>query len=333
MVRLKKIGILLLFVGFLAGVSAAQKTEKNKEIVPPKSYKPPVIENSPELQTILNAAVGETLNAFRSKGFKTDEIAATLIDVRDPNNLTMAEVRGNERIYPASVVKMFYMAALERQLEDKKVTMTADLERGLKDMIVDSSNEATQYIFDVLTGTASGAEMPLKEFNAWQYKRNRVNRYFASMGYSNINVNQKTFCEDAYGIEQQSRNYKGENRNMLTTNATARLLAEIVLGRIATPERTKTMMDLMKRDPFGKAADADDQNNGFTGKLLIDRGWHDIKLWSKAGWTSKTRHDAAYVETADGLKFVLVVFTENHATEREPIPMIAGKLIDMLRKP
>ena len=128
--------------------------------------------------------------------------------------------------------------------------MTPEMQRGLKDMIVVSSNEATQYILDVLTDTSSGAELPQKEFDAWQYKRNRVNRFYSAMGYTNINVDQKTFCEDAYGIEQQSRNYHGENRNMLTTDAVSRLLAEIVLGRMNTPERTKAMMDLMHRDPF-----------------------------------------------------------------------------------
>lgn len=322
----------LLLICLLYGVSAAQKPGKNGEIVAPRPYKPLVIENSPELQTILNTAVGTTVNSFLSKGFKLDEVTATLIDLRDPEQLRIAEVRGNQRIYPASVVKMFYMAALERQVEDGKVKMTPELGRGLRDMIVDSSNEATQYILDVVTGTSSGAELAPRLFTAWQYKRNRVNRYFASMGYSNINVNQKTFCEDAYGIEQQSRNYKGENRNMLTTNATARLMAEIVLGRIATPERTRQMMDLLKRDPFAAAKDADDQAHGFTGRALIDRKMTDSKLWSKAGWTSKTRHDAAYIETADGLKFVLVIFTENHATEKEPIPMITGKVIDELRK-
>nr|MBA2334946.1 serine hydrolase [Blastocatellia bacterium] len=51
-----------------------------------------------------------------------------------------------------------------------------------------------------------------------------------------------------------------------------------------------------------------------------------------AGWTSKSRHDAAYIETPEGLKFVLVIFTENHATEREPIPAIAGKIIEQLSK-
>jgi hypothetical protein len=227
---------------------------------------------------------------------------------------------------------MFYMNALERWLEDGRVKMTPELERGLKDMIVDSSNEATQYILDVLTGVSSGAELPEKEFAEWSSKRNIVNRFYTAQAYRNINVNQKTFCEDAYGIEQQFRGYKGQNRNMLTTNATARLLTEIVLGRTNTPERTRLMMDLMKRDFSGATKDPDDQAHGFTGIALINKGLKDAKLWSKAGWTSKTRHDAAYIETADGLKFVLVVFTENFANERNIIPAIAEKVLDGLGK-
>ena len=152
------------------------------------------------------------------------------------------------------------------------------------------------------------------------------------MAYANINVNQKTFCEDAYGIEQQSRKYQGENRNALTTNATARLLAEIVTGNIAPAPRTAAMMALLKRDFTGPAKDADDQAHGFTGKALIEEKLTDAKLWSKAGWTSKARHDAAYIELADGAKFVLVIFTENHANETTIIPGIAKVLITAMKK-
>jgi beta-lactamase class A len=313
-------------VCLLSGIAAAQRSG---EVVAPKGYKTPVIESSTELQSILDVVVSQTLHSFAS--VKPEEVAATLIDLRDPTRFKMADVRGEQRIYPASVVKLFYMTALERQLEDGKVTMTPELARGLHDMIVVSSNEATQYILDVITDTSSGAELPKDEFEKWQFKRNRVNRFYASMGYQNINVNQKTFCEDAYGVEQQTRNYKSENRNMLTTDATARLLAEIVTGRMNTPERTKTMMDLLSRDWSKPSSDPDDQAVGFSGKLLIDRKLMGTKLWSKAGWTSKARHDAAYIETPDGLKFVLVVFTENHANEREIIPSIAGKVIDALQ--
>lgn len=286
---------------------------------------------SAELEDLLKSAVGAVTDPSNGKNFKAEEIAATLIDVRDPSNLMWANVSGEKPIYPASVVKMFYMAALERQLEDRKVTLTPEMTRGLKDMIVDSSNEATQYVLDVLTDTSSGAELPQKEFEQWQHQRDRVNRFFASMGYTNINVNQKTFCEDAYGIEQQSRNYKGQNRNMITTNATARLLAEIVLGRMNTPERTAKMMELLKRDPFKPSTDPDNQSVGFTGKALIDGKMTDARLWSKAGWTSRSRHDAAYIETGDGLKFVLVTFTENHADDREALPSVATRVIAGLR--
>jgi beta-lactamase class A len=276
--------------------------------------------------------VQEVLNSYSAGSFKADEIAATLIDVTSSSDLKWADVQGEKRIYPASVVKMFYMAALQRQLEDKKITLSKEMERGLRDMIVDSSNEATQYILDVLTETSSGAELPQKEFEKWQYKRNRVNRFFSSLGYQNINVNQKTHCEDAYGVEQQSRNYKGENRNMLTTNATARLLAEIALRRFVSPERSDAMLALMKRDPFRKTNDTDDQSTGFTGKAIIDGKLQGVSLWSKAGWTSRSRHDAAYLETSDGLKFVLVIFTENHANDLEAIPAIAAKIIRKLKE-
>ena len=320
--------LLLLAAVVLPAISVS--SQGNSEILKPKTYKPPVIIADSGLNDVLSTTIESTLQIFAAKGLKREEISATLIDMSDAKQLKSASFRGNDQMYTASVVKMFYMAALERQLEDGKIKMSPELERGLKDMIVDSSNDATGYILDVITGTSSGAELPAKQFEAWQHKRNRVNRWFASMGYTNINVNQKTFCEDAYGIEQQSRKYKGENRNMLTTDATARLMAEIVSGNIAPKARTDAMMSLLKRDPFAK--DGNSQGVNFIGKALIDEKLTDAKLWSKAGWTSKMRHDAAYIELADGSKFVLVVFTENHANDFDIIPNIAKVIITAMKK-
>ena len=320
----------LLVVGpFFAEIDA--QVNKIPKADSPKSYKPAAIESPPALQTLLDDAVGETLEKFAAKKITPDAVAATLIDLRDPNSLKMASHRGDQKIYPASVVKLFYLAALHQWLEDGKVkSFSPELRRGARDMIVDSSNEATQYILDVLTDTSSGGELPAKEFAAWSSKRNAVNRYFASLGFTGINVNQKTHCEDAYGREQQFRNYKGENRNMLTTDATARLLAEIALGKSVSPERSRQMMELLKRDFSGTPKDPDDQAHGFTAIALNESNLKDAKLWSKAGWTSKTRHDAAYIETPD-LKFVLVVFTENFAGERDIIPSIASKILKNLK--
>jgi len=323
---LSAIFMCLLVVCFAFQAAQAQR----KDFDSPKNYQPAVFNNSPEMQMLLDSAVNETVKNFASKGLKPEYVAATLIDLRDAGNLKAANYRGEAKIYPASVVKMFYMTALHRWVEDGRVKLTPELERGLKDMIVDSSNDATNYLVDVLTDTASGAELDARKFKIYGEKRNVVNRYFTSLGYTNINTNQKTYCEDAYGREQQFRE-KGKNRNMLTTNATARLLTEIVLGKAVTTARSRQMLDLMRRDFGGKSSDADDQAHGFTGIALNNLNIKDARLWSKAGWTSKTRHDAAYVETSDGLKFVLVVFTENVAKERDIIPAIATNILTSWR--
>ncbi|MGI9056250.1 MAG: serine hydrolase [Pyrinomonadaceae bacterium] len=314
-------GLLVIIFGF-SNLYAQDKSNKNSQT----SKQIINIERSGRLQNLLQTAVDETFDKFKEQNLKPEELAATLIDLRDTNDLKMADVRGEEKIYPASVVKMFYMVALFEQIEKGKVKMTPEIERGLKEMIEVSSNDATHYIFDVITGTSGGAELSKKELAKYAFKKNFVNRYFTSLGYQSINVNQKTYCEDIFGRERQFWD-GGKQRNKLTTNATAKLLTNIALGKTVSTEKSKQMMDLMKRDPFIESDDKDNQSVGYTGIALQNLNLKDAKLFSKAGWTSNSRHDAAYIETPDGLKFVLVVFTEKHANEREIIPTIAEKII------
>jgi len=280
------------------------------------------------LQQLVDDAARAALTKFADKKLTGSQLSITLIDLRDSKNPVTASFRGNERVYPASVVKLFYLVAVHRWLEDKKIQETPELKRAVHDMIVDSSNEATQYVVDVLTQTTGGFELPPKEMEEWQYKRNAVNRYYSLLGFANINVNQKTFCEDAYGRERVSRGPNGENRNKLTTDATARLLSEIVTARAVSAAHSAQMMDLLKRDYTGTAKDNDDQGHGFTGIAL--QGVTGARLWSKAGWTSTTRHDAAYVELPNGAKFVLVTFTTEHANDREIIPTVAKVVLDAM---
>jgi hypothetical protein len=106
-------------------------------------------------------------------------------------------------------------------------------------------------------------------------------------------------------------------------------MMEIVNGKVANPARTAMMMDLLKRDYSGTSGDADDQGRGFTGIAL--KGVEGARLWSKAGWTSTTRHDVAYIELPDGRKFVVATFTTDHANEREIIPTVARLVMEGLK--
>ncbi|HRH41738.1 MAG TPA: serine hydrolase [Pyrinomonadaceae bacterium] len=293
-------------------------------------YETVKIEPSADLQKLVDSAANQTISKFADKGFKAENLSVTLIDLRDANKLRSGSFRGEEKVYPASVCKLFYLVALHQWIENGKVKLTPEIQRATRDMIVDSSNEATQFIVDVVTDTSSGAELSPKELEKWGFKRNAVNRYFTSLDYQNINVCQKTFCEDAYGREQQFRGKDGANRNKLTTNATARLMTEIVLGKAVTADRTKQMMTLLSRNWEGTSADNDDQGHGFTGIALKDLNLTGAKLWSKAGWTSTTRHDVAYVETPNGLKFVICVFTTNFANERNIVPNVAKIVLQEL---
>ena len=92
------------------------------------------------------------------------------------------------------------------------------------------------------------------------------------------------------------------------------------------------MLDIMKRDWETTSKDPNSQSVNFTGKALIDNKMTGFKLWSKAGWTSRSRHDAAYIETPDGLKLVIVVFTENHANDLEPVPAVAASVLKALKE-
>lgn len=321
---MKNRSVLILFMLSLLFAASAQAQQL---LAPPRVSRD--VTDKDSLQDLVNETARTTLAKFADKKLTESQLSITLIDLRDPNHPVTASFRGNERVYPASVVKLFYLAAVHRWLADKKIEETDELKRAVRDMIVDSSNEATQYVLDVLTQTTGGFELPAKEMEQWQYKRNAVNRYYSSLGYTNINVNQKTFCEDAYGRERVSRGANGENRNKLTTEATARLLSEIATGRAISPTHSAQMMELLKRDFAGSSKDNDDQGHGFTGIAL--QGKNGAKLWSKAGWTSTTRHDAAYVELPNGAKFVLVTFTTDHANEREIIPTVARLVIDGMK--
>jgi beta-lactamase class A len=311
---------LIPLVFFCVVTAAAQKIGK---------YETVALAVAPELQRLVDRAAVDAIAKFADKGLKEGNLAATVIDLRKPDELKAGSFRGEEKIYPASVSKMFYLVALHQWLENGKLKMSPALQKAMKDMIVDSSNEATQYIVDALTETSNGEELAGKDFEKYAFKRNVVNRYFASLNYQNIVINQKTYCEDLYGRERQFWN-EGKNRNMLTTNATARLMAEIALRRAVTANRSEQMLELMKRDWEAEVKDPEDQAHGFTGIALKDLKLTGAKIWSKAGWTSTTRHDVAYIETPDGLKLVICVYTTNFAKERDILPSIAKVVLQGL---
>ncbi len=240
--------------------------------------------------------------------------------------------RGGERIYPASLVKLFYLVAIHEWLEQGMATASRELDRAIRDMVVDSSNDATSLVVDTLTGTTSGPELSLGPFTTWKAQRNLINRYYQSLGWLEldpINVNQKTWSEGPYGRERAFVGEMRENRNMLTNNAVARLLHSIVGGAAVSGDRSQQMMQLLHRDlnlaQVTPNPGEENQVNGFLGAGLPP----ESQIWSKAGWTSQVRHDAAYIELPDRQPYLLIIFTEGTDNSHNPrlLPFISAQFV------
>ena len=276
----------------------------------------------PVLQNIVDKSVAAALETFSAKKLSAEDLAVTLADLRDVTNPFFANHRGAAPAYPASVIKLFYLVAAHQQMADGQLADTPELRRALHNMIVNSGNEATGYVLDVLTGTTSGPELPSAELAAWHDRRNAVNRYFHARGYWEINANRKTWHDGPYGRDQQAVEQFTPPKNSLTSNATARLLVEIFSGQCVSAARSAQMLELMRRN-FVDPEHADQQACEFIGAALPA----GAKLWSKAGYMSVARHDAALVELSGGKKFALVIFTERHSEEKEIIPFIARQII------
>ena len=245
-----------------------------------------------------------------------------------------ASYRGVELIYPASVVKLFYLVAAHEWLEQGMISPSAELDRAMRDMIVDSSNDATSLVMDVLTGTTSGPELPPGPFETWQHQRNIVNRFFQSLQWpevATVNLNQKTWCDGPYGRERAFVGEHYENRNKLTTNAVARLIHSIAGGVAVSAARSQAMLSLMQRNLTldRPPSEDEDQVTGFMGAGLPAHA----ALYSKAGFTSQVRHDAAYIEIPGHHPFTLVIFTEGreHSKNRAIIPFLTHHLAEQTR--
>ena len=242
-----------------------------------------------------------------------------------------ASWRGDGATYPASVVKLFVLAAVEAWLQRCLIEDSTELRRAMADMIRHSSNDATSLLVDLLSGTTSGPELPEAPFRSWAAQRQLINHWFAGLGWPELvgcNVCQKTWGDGPYGRERQFYGPDLENRNRLTAEATARLLHAIMGGALVSPPACSRMRHLLRRslDPAERAADPENQVDGFLGEGLAE----GASLWSKAGWMSQARHDAAYVERESCRPFLLVVFSAGpeRAADATLLPALAATLGD-----
>ncbi|CCH67077.1 hypothetical protein RINTHH_9220 [Richelia intracellularis HH01] len=115
---------------------------------------------------------------------------------------------------------------------------------------------------------------------------------------------------------------------MLTTNATAILLHSIIGGVAVSRKRSQSIMTLLEYSPNPSKFSKRTKKNHLIG-ILGSALTQNSKIWSKTGWASRVRHDAAYIEIPDKFPYLLVVFTEGekNARNEDMLPFISQQFM------
>ena len=275
------------------------------------------VPRDPSLEYKLRTAAEATLKAYPK--LKAEDLAISVVDVTKPELLSRGDYHGDAPFYPASVIKLFFMTdvyATKRQ-------NIGDVGRALREMIVVSDNDATAYLVDLLAETVPGPPLQGRALTRYVERRREINRRFQRLGYAdNVSAMMKPWSFGPYGVDLQVLGTNRENRNKLTANATASLLLWIVRRRAPGAEES---LKLLER-PLSPLREEENQVKEFIGEALPAAS----RLFSKAGWTSEVRHDAAYVELPDGRKFVVVIFTRGIAEDVTIVPAVARAVLGEL---
>ena len=233
-----------------------------------------------------------------------------------------AALRPDWRAYPCSLVKVFHLVAAQLQLEDGRLSAHDELDRAMRDMILWSSNSATNYIIDLITGTTGDTLLDDAEMATWCSRREEINRIFAGLGwpeFAGINLNQKLMDDLRYGREKIALDRSAVGHNCLTPIAMARLMHEIFSDSALLPPARRAVV----RDHLVRDANDPDRGRGAYQLLgyLGDALPPGTQIWSKAGRTrwlgddraSFRRHDTLRAILPGDHEFLLTVFTQGEA--------------------
>jgi len=279
---------------------------------------PPDLKPSQNLQDI----VDELVNMAAEKNLPTEDLSITLINV---NTGEIAGYQQQELRYPASVIKMFWMVYLYALSEGGIFPDETAFSGDLYKMIQQSSNDSASRIIDVISDAKSGAALKDEAYQDWLKKRQQLNNFFQKAGYEGIILNQKTYpigylkMSKPQGREfQMWKDPEDPMQNKISSDQGARLMYEIVTGKSVSPESSQKMIHWLARDLHPTAWDVDSASlggfnpvKGFFGESLPP---DTIDFASKAGWTSTSRHEVAFVKTRDGqTAYILTVLGSDRA--------------------
>jgi len=294
----------------------------------------PYKRNNSQLQEI----VDELVNIAEEKGLPTGPLSISLIDVSNPEVHTFAGYKSQVLRYPASVSKLFWMAAFYGAVEEGLIDDEPRFHQDLILMMQKSHNDSASRLLDVITDTKSGVKLEGKKLNTWLEKRKSVNDFFQKADYQGLIVSTKNYPryspsqKGPVGRDRQLRQKDGKFlRNLISTDHATRLIYEIYTRQAVSPKYSRRMAYLLTRDLRPEVWQNDPYNGveSFLGESLPT----NIYFGSKVGLTSEDRMDVAFVRTLDDKAiYILAIFAEDTAyvDDKEIFPKLSRHVYDRM---
>ncbi|MBP9952423.1 MAG: serine hydrolase, partial [Cypionkella sp.] len=267
----------------------------------------------------VGAGIVEALTVHLAQyGFRPDQLGLALVS-RGPQGAEGFAHRGDWACYPCSLVKAFHLVHALAALDEGRIVEEPELTRALADMILWSSNTATNYVIDTVTGTTGDTLLQGAEWMDFTVKRGRLNGWFQALDwpeFAGCSITQKLMDDTRYGREAQFAGADGENLNVLTPLAAARVLWELFDGDLPLSDASRLRaQDILRRSSsHPQAATPAYQLTEYLGGDLPQ----DLRIWSKAGhnlWTGEPKtswykHDMLRAQAPSGRALIMVVMTQ-----------------------
>jgi len=273
-----------------------------------------------------------------NKDFSREDISITWINYKSENEKVFkgfgAGINNKKMVYPASIVKLVYGLAAFFWIKKGSLLLSDEIIDAVRKMLSFSSNNATSFLIDLLTGTTSGPCIGGELWENWKYQRSIINDWLHDLNWEElvgINCCQKTWDDGPFGREKEFYGYDNKNRNAMNSDSAARVLEEIMI-HIDYQKNDLNLRSFLKRNVNRVVLKNDSLNqiDGFLGEGLPE----SINLWSKAGLMSEVRHDSAWWINNQSLQTLLVVFCngEKYSKDSSLLPFIAKEVYDFNKR-
>ena len=343
-------GLMLLHQAFRPSATAPSTTASIPSPIKPVSISPTVpssepmdsdgqsaIQNTKQTHKIalifrtntqnLDRAIDKVVKHCQKNHLSTDSLSISLVNLKTGERIGY---QNDLKRYPASVVKIFWLfKAYDNQ------TIDPNLHVAMDKMILKSDNNGASQVLDYITKTKSSkTELSQQEFKAEQQKRNSLNTFYQTKGYSpSLNISQKTFpitnenIMEPQGFDKQLRGKDLQQpiRNKITTDDATLLMSEIIKN--PHQEMRKLLARNINPNFWRKQPPNPIEFNpveSFFGEGL--EGLRSEDIISKAGWTSASRQEVAYIKSKDGkTEYILTVFGDSadYAKNKKIFPEIS----------